>query len=105
MLKKSYNQSISGERAGLMEPMVLIRENDLLFSEKLNLQANNPGTRKVARLVKETKHANIHHNNLQDCRSKVIMKRYLLEIVDELRHSKDGTTCRCIKAHKTNYPG
>jgi hypothetical protein len=33
-----------------------------------------------------------------------MMKRVLLKIVDELQHSKDGTTCRLIKTQKTNYP-
>jgi VanZ family protein len=56
---------------------------------------------RVSMIVDEAVHAFTHHQSGTDEMSRVLRMRLILKMIDELRHSTDGITCRLIKSDQT----
>jgi len=59
---------------------------------------------KMCRRIEETSHAYTHHQNETDEMSKVFHERLILKMIDKLKHSVDGITCRHVKSDRTIVP-
>ena len=73
-----------------------INENDvLLVGERKNM------SERAIRIVDEAYNTHTHHRSGTDITSRVLHMRLILKMIDELRHSADGITCRLIKSAQT----
>ena len=52
-------------------------------------------------IIDEAFHAFTHHRSGTADLSRVLHMRLILKMIDELRHSADGMTCRLIKCDQT----
>ncbi len=68
------------------------------------IRQRKPIGRKVIRIIEEARLACVYFLKTTDLRSKVLTKRLLLKMVDEMRHSDDRITCRLIKSQQTMVP-
>jgi hypothetical protein len=76
--------------------MVYIKENDvLLVGERKNM------SERAIRIVDEAYNTYTYHRSGTDKTSRVLHMRLILKMIDELRHSADGITCRLIKSAQT----
>ena len=57
---------------------------------------------RINRIVDEAFHAYTHHQSGTDDTSRVLHMRLILKMIDELRHSTDGITCRLVKRDQTS---
>ena len=78
-----------------IESMPYINENDILL-----VGGRTVGGR-INRIVDEAFHAYTHHRSGTDDTSRVLHMRLILKMIDELRHSAHGITCRLIKSDQT----
>jgi hypothetical protein len=81
-----------------LEPIETITNNDIVLSDRMNERSPH------SEIFKEGRQAWATLNQRNDTVSKFLMKRLLLKMVDEMRHSKDGITHRLVKTHKTMVP-
>jgi hypothetical protein len=69
-----------------------INENDILLCGDRRFMSE-----RVIRTVDEAQHAYSHRSGTDDT-SRLLKNRLILKVIDELRHSVDGKTCRLIKS-------
>ena len=77
--------------------MTSINVNDVLLGggDRTNMSG------RASRITEEAVHTFTHHSNRTDDTSRVLRMRLILKMIDELRHSTDGITCRLIKSDQT----
>ena len=81
-----------------IEPITSINVNDVLLGGEN--RTNMSG--RVSRITEEAVQAFSHHSNRTDDTSRVLRMRLILKMIDELRHSTDGITCRLVKRDQTS---
>ena len=80
-----------------IEPITSMNVNDILFGgvHRANM------SERVSRIIEEAVHAFAHHSERTDDISRLMRMRLILKMIDELRHSTNGITCRLIKSDQS----
>ena len=96
--KEIQSEYFRSKTAISLEPIEKITNNDIVLSNRLTERSPHFGIYEEGRQVWVTL------NQGTDEMSKILMKRLLLKMIDEMRCSKDGITRRLVKIHKTMVP-
>ena len=96
--KELQSEYFRNKTAISLEPIETITNNDIVLSDRMNERSPH------SEIFKEGRQAWATLIQRNDTMSKILLKRLLLKMVDEMRHSKDWITCRLVKTHKTMVP-